>query len=345
MKKFICKSVFASLPILLLLISVNYFGDAAKLFDTKYERRMVEIINSGHNVTNISNYNDRLFLEELVLTKQEVPEIIVIGSSRTKFISSEYFPKKKLLNNSVNGASIQDLIAIYQMYKENNLLPEKIILGIDPWTFNENNGQTRWESLEPYYNRFQTNGSKNGFEYSSFKKYIELLSMSYFQSSFKNLPKTLAGQSDPIATDEKYNETNTKLIDGSLTYEKKRRKASQEEINSIIQKYLVDKVYSIEGFEKISEKHWKEFQTLISELEKNNIQVEIFLCPYAPIVYEEVMKNYPMVLVAENMIRDFTTNNKIKLYGSFNPMAFGLNETHFYDGMHCKESGIAILLQ
>ena len=58
MKIFLKKILIISLTILTLLVAVNYFGDAAKIFDTEYEKKMVEIILSGDYVTNITNYDE-----------------------------------------------------------------------------------------------------------------------------------------------------------------------------------------------------------------------------------------------------------------------------------------------
>ena len=154
MKKFIYKITLITLPILILLLVVNYFGDAARLFDNDYEKQMANIVASGKYVTNIDNYDERLFQKELIFNKNIQPNIVVIGSSTTMLINSDLFPDTLLFNNSVSGASIEDIVGIYQLYKTNNKLPRKIIIGIDPWMFNENNGQERWQSISTYYYNF-----------------------------------------------------------------------------------------------------------------------------------------------------------------------------------------------
>jgi hypothetical protein len=39
MKKFINKTAIIALPVLVILLLVNYFGDAARLFDKYYEKK------------------------------------------------------------------------------------------------------------------------------------------------------------------------------------------------------------------------------------------------------------------------------------------------------------------
>lgn len=343
MKHFIKKTIFVSFPILTLLVCVNYFGDAAKIFDSEYEKEMAEIISKGNFVTNISNYDERLFQKECIERIDILPEIIVIGSSRTMLINETYFPNHSLYNNSVSGASLEDLIALYQIYKDQKLSPKKIIIGIDPWIFNENNGRSRWKSIQYFYNKFH---KKNISELPSncIHKYDELFSFSYFQSSIKVLPKVILGTSKPIATLKKYNTTATKLTDGSLVYGNTFRNATQAEINSKINKYILGDIYSIENFDNISKKKWIEFQGFINHLQKEKIIIELFLCPYAPIVFDKVSKSYTKVEETQNRIVEYARNNGLKIYGSFSPYDLGIDETYFYDGMHCKEIGIEKIL-
>jgi len=342
MKKFISKTILFASPILIFLITVNYFGDAARLFDNDYEIKMADIISNNKYVTNIVNFDERLLQKELISNKSILPDIVVIGSSRSMLINSDYFPDVSFFNNSVSGASIEDIASIYQLYKDYHKLPKKIIIGIDPWTFNDNNGQKRWQSISYYFYRFQNIINRDNFK--TFK-YKELFSLSYFQSSIKFLPRLIHQNIDPQPTTVKYNITATRLTDGSLVYEKSYREVSENGIKNRIKSYLTDKIYSIENFNTISSKIWIVFDKLIDDMRENNIEIELFLAPYAPLVYRKIEAKYPMVLKTEEVIRDFAKINKIKLYGSFNPFKLGMDESYFYDGMHCKETGINIIMK
>jgi hypothetical protein len=132
---------------LLLIVFTNYFGDAANIFNRDHEKEIARIVGEGNNV-NISNYEERLFQEELITNLDFSPDIVIIGSSRIMQLNKDIFPGSRIINNSVCGASLEDLIAIYQIYKENNKLPEQIFIGIDPWTFQKDVKRTRWKSIE-----------------------------------------------------------------------------------------------------------------------------------------------------------------------------------------------------
>jgi len=343
MGRFLCKALLLLLPLLLMVVSINYFGDPARLFDSDYEKQVSEILLNDNFVTNIANFDERIFQKECINGMAKVPEVVVLGSSRTMLINSTYFPEQSFFNNSVVGASIEDFIALFQVYKERNLLPQKIILGIDPWLLNENNGQARWKSLEYFYNNYH-NKSNSKLVSPDTYKYNQLISFSYFQASVKALRETKTDYSVPVSTHEKYNETNTKLTDGSLVYGAEYRNASQFAINSKMRAYMQGDIYSIEHFETISNDIWLEFQAFVADLKKQNISVEFFLCPYPPLIFDKISGKYPNVMKTEYLIKNLATNDGIPIYGSFDPYILGFDETYFYDGMHCKEKGIERIL-
>ena len=78
-------------------------------------------------------------------------------------------------------------------------------------------------------------------------------------------------------------------------------------------------------------------------MNKKNIKLEFFLAPYPPMIYDEFEKRYPRVLEVERRILDYAEYKNINVIGSFNPVFYNFNQSHFYDGMHCKENAIKII--
>lgn len=344
MLKFIYKISIFSLLILTFLISVNYWGDSAKIFHPDYENKIAKIIFSNQNATNISNYDERILQKELINKLESSPDVLVLGSSRTMLINSTYFNDEKVINNSVSGASIEDLIAIFQIYNTKKILPKKIILGVDPWIFNKNNGQIRWHSLSKEYYSFKNKKSENQESILN-NKFKQLFSLSYFQASFRNLPNVIVGKSDPIATGKIYNQSNTILMDASLSYAKKYREVSHEQVNIKARNYITGNIYSIEKFNKISPLIFKEFEHLCMAILDNNIELSFFLAPYHPIVYEKIKQDYQIVLETENKLREFAKETNIECLGSFSPITAGIDSQGFYDGMHSKENTIKKIMK
>jgi hypothetical protein len=343
MNKFIYKTSTASLLILIFLVSVNYWGDAARIFHPDYEKKIADIIFSNKNATNIANYDDRILQKELTDKLVSSPDILVIGSSRTMLINSTYFKDKKVINNSVNSASIPDLIAIFQLYKIKNILPKKIILGVDPWMFNIHSTSTKWQSLrEEYYNFTSENKEKR--EIITHNSAEQLFSLSYFQASLKNLPNVINGNSDPIPTDQIYNESNTKLMDGSLSYGKKYRESSNKQINLSVRAYISPEIPRIHNFNDISSQRIQEFKQLCNAIINDNIDLSFFLSPFHPIAFEKIKQDYKTVLEVESKLSEFAKEKNIEFLGSYNPTKIGIDNNGFYDANHSKESTIEKIL-
>jgi hypothetical protein len=346
MRKFILKIILVLAPILLFVVSVNYFGDAANLFSIGYEKKVADEILKGNNITNIYNYDQRLLEKHLINNSTLCPDVLVIGSSRVMLINSSYFKKQTFLNAGVIGASIEDLLAIYQLFEQKKCLPKKIILGLDPWTLNIYNGQTRWTTLnQEYFNLYNrlTNKNKVTKDEHIKSKYSQLVSPSYFISSFK---KILLASSKPIATKTKINKTFTKLVDGSITYDLERRSATPDEIEKRAIDFISADIYSIENFDKLSTEIRFLLKKFIEHLRSNHIEISFFLAPYHPKVYSFIAKSvkYSKVIESEKYFRDLGLNYEIKVIGSFNPNRLNMDGSFFYDGMHCNEKGIEKIL-
>ena len=119
MKTFAIKILSIGLLILSLLITVNLIVDPAKLFNRNHYNKIINILDNNNTyLTNIMNFDERLLNKMFVEKLNKRYDILVMGSSRTKLIRDEYFSNSELFNTSVSGASLEDLIAIYQLYKK-----------------------------------------------------------------------------------------------------------------------------------------------------------------------------------------------------------------------------------
>lgn len=346
MKKFLIKLFLVLLPIFLIVISVNYFGDAAKLFSTDYEKNLSDEIIKGNNITNVTNYDERLLQKFLIHNSTFCPDVLVLGSSRVMLINSTYFKGQTFFNNGVSGASIEDLLSIYQMYDGKKCQPKKIILGLDPWTLNINNNQTRWTTLTPeYYLLYNKLTNRNVIPQNEFinLKFLQLISPSYFKNSFKSM---FLDSDKPIITTSKINNTFTKCADGSISYDLKYRSATLNEIEKKAISFISGDIYSIEKFDKLSPEIIFLLENFIKHLKTKHIEISFFLAPYHPKVYSFIAKSkkYRQVIDSENYFRNLGKKYGIPVVGSYNPDKLNMSNSYFYDGMHCNENGIKVIL-
>ena len=187
-----------------MLVSVNFFVDPANLFHHRtiqegqsYEEHVAHQIISGYHVTNVETMDERLFQKHVIslLPSRTPPDVVILGSSRCQMIGDNIFPGKTVMNNGVTGATIEDLLAIVNMYDSLELPMNEIFIELSPWYLNDNNGQTRWKSISPDYtafvNKLQLNEHQKLEQPGNVSwidpKVLELFSFEYFQQSVKHL--------------------------------------------------------------------------------------------------------------------------------------------------------------
>lgn len=348
------KKILLLLPIPAVVFTTTWIVDPANIKDAgSYEAGVASILLSGKNVANLVNYNERILQQKFVSGLSKAPDVLVIGSSRSMPINSSFFPDRYLLNSSVSGASIEDYLGVFDLYRKRGLKPKLIIIGPDPWVLNRNNGQDSWKDLNAEYYEMR---SILGFSFDSAasdkkdflnqmikcKKYKEFLSPSYFNQSFIELVQGRTGKKY-WATDKFLAEEPIKIADGSYVYGKMFRDKTVADINSAAKTYAMAKpMYSMNRFNELDQPTIRLLDGFIEHLKNNDIKVLIFLAPFHPIVYRAIRSNtaYAMVAESEKMYRFLANKHKINIVGSYDPKASNLEESDFYDGMHPKNQAV-----
>ena len=329
MKKIIYKLIFL-VPLLVLLVVVNLLCDPLHIFNYSYERKLSESLLEGESVE-VYNYDERILQKYLISMEKNAKDTIVLGSSRAMQISSETLNYDELLNNCVSGATLEDYVAIYSMYKEKGELPKNIIIGVDPWIFNKNNSETRWKSISKYYYRLVDDidsvSINKTFDY---QKYKQLFSLSYFQDSVNIL----------FSKDEKEVEGNIKRPDGSLSYNSNYANVNVNVINQRAKDYINGAdLNGLINYTEIDPEYEIIFTELINMMIRDGINIIFFFPPYHPLVYQFIYNEdgYDIVIDVENYLRDLAKANNIETIGSYNPDIAAntpIPEMGFYDGFH-----------
>ena len=336
---------------LLIIAAFNYQIDPAGLFrSSRYENGIAQILANNQNVANLSNYDERLLQKYIVANTKESRDVLVLGSSRTMQIHKGLFPNKSFFNASVSGATIEDDIAIYKIYRDSGLIPRTMIIGLDPWLLNKNNEQTRWQSLSEEYHKasVQLGLSQNKSVFTdklNLRKYIQLISWPYLEASYKlrKERKNQANYSDYFVTSEKVLSVPVKLADGTLSYPDNIQNISPEDAKKEATKLTSSyPIYSIGNFNKLDEDSLVKFEKFMIDLQRQGIQVTLFLPPYHPAVYAKIVNDpqYKMVIEAQRFFVNYAQNRDIPLIGSYNPNECLLTDNDFYDGIHPKREAI-----
>jgi len=200
-----------SIGLILLIISLicifNYKVDSSGVFGhSNYLSKAARALTSGKMIAGLQNIDDRLFQDLIIKNLQVRNDVIAIGSSTTMHLRKGVVLKDRInfFNHSVNGASLEDYIAIVGAYESiHGYLPSTIILGVDSWVFNKNNGQGRWVGLKKYYDYELDKIYGKGLDSSSNSKFTinaikwkQLINFEYTVSNIKFFIRTLLKNDD-----------------------------------------------------------------------------------------------------------------------------------------------------
>ncbi len=345
------KRLLYLIPLPIVLVLVNYTVDPANLFNEQYESKIAEYLSEGYNVTDIMNFNERVLQKLFIEKMHKCPTTIGLGASRIMEVSREHLKEENFINNGVSGATLEDELAIYYLYEKKGCEIKKVILAVEPYYLNDNHQQIRWKALENEYGTFlnelnnknvpATSGGKNFY----WQKAKELVSFSYFKASLMYLKNETNKNYKP--TKNKINVGQTIMKDGSIYYDSLYRSASVEEVDSKAIKATTDNpIYSLGDFTQLSPHYQSVFSIFVEHLQKKNIEVEFLMSPYHPIMYEYLKKNkyYQIVFDAEKYYRDFAKEHNIRVVGSYDPSTYNFDHSWFFDGFHCNDKAMEIIL-
>jgi len=67
-------------------------------------------------VINLKSYDERIFNQLFIESQSKNQEVVVLGLSRLQLIDKSIIDCSKLINNSVTGAPIEDVMALFNIY-------------------------------------------------------------------------------------------------------------------------------------------------------------------------------------------------------------------------------------
>ena len=279
--------------------------------------------------------DERQFIKNRIIIEDYKTNALIIGSSRLMQVSNKFYDKK-LLNLSVSGASLEDQITITEMALE-KFNPKKIILGADPWLFNNFSGQNRWKSLSNEY--YQT--LKNIEDFENREPLINVNLKLENKNSFTILVNKVY---------EKINLRDLKLVPLNDTNQEKqiiRNDGSRIYSKKNISKKVIPKViyYSMEKYDFSKEK-FKLYEKFINYLtSKHKKEVILVLSPYHSKSYKLTLEKIPFYENIEKEFSRLAENQSIKIIGSYNIKKTGCEDHEFYNGDHPKGSCMKKIFQ
>jgi hypothetical protein len=352
--KLLIKKILILLPILFLIFFVNYFIDSVYIFShDNYEKRVAEILLEGKNAKYVSNYDDRLFQKYYIDGLTKAKDIVVIGSSRCMQISSDLFPNKTFFNSWVMACGLEDMIGIYEIYKEKNLLPSTLIIGLEAWMMNKNYrkyGNYQWRSISEYYYRsLETMNIKReisdyiNFNNSFWYKVRNLFNIGNFQNSISMYFNKMFNNDSSnnfrrvLSNEEIFSDFPNKISDGSYNFGKKYENMDSIEILNLAKDHAMESpIRGLGSFQGIGERNKLIFEGFLNLVRNDKVQIIFFIPPYHPYLFETIMnnENYKIIMDVQKYYLEIAKKYNLKVFGSFNPTECGLSNKDFYDGNH-----------
>ncbi len=274
------------------------------------------------------NMDDRQFALNRLAFDNNNPTALLMGSSRLMKVGRDIVGQEAL-NLSVSGASLEDIIAILGAATTRYSV-DSIYIGADPWLFNDDAGQDRWQTIADQY-RYRAGilkgetevgtqaSSSNDQTTGGIAARIQAL---YYATNLR----------DFVAPDGIPGNQNKRSIDGVIVYT---AGYMNQNIAQIKTKFDALLNYAMKNYTPSASRQTL-FETLIRSL--NRHKVSLVLTPYHPAIYNRMMAEKPIFSETEKDFRALANRLGISVLGSYDPARVGCVATEFYDGMHPDET-------
>lgn len=345
-KTWLNSSVISIVCLVGIIATFNYKIDSLCIYgNSNYLSDAVSALKENKMVAGLTNYDERIFQKLVILNLKNKNNTIVIGSSRSLKVRKDFVSESgPFFNHSVSGASLEDYIGIIGVYeKTHGYVPSTVILGIDPWIFNKNNGLFKWKSLEEYYafekNKIDNKMGKDAFITFNTTKWKQLINYDYTLSNISFFKSVIVNNEQPFYITASLDVNDSiKKSDGSTEEPFRERFIDENKIKQSAIAYTQGSVFSVNNYTQLN--NIQLFEDFVHYLQKKGTTVIFFLPPYNPITYDILAgdNRYKNIMESEKYLRKFANLNKIKIHGSFNPHSCGFTLKDFYDGMHGREN-------
>ena len=330
-------ALLAVFPVIVLL--TNLTVDPAHILTDRYSAAAADILLSGKNVTDLDNFDDRDFLIQYFEKRRTPLRVLTLGSSRSMQVTKELLDCEESFCAGVTGADLRDCISAYQLAKQQDLLPEKVVFCAEYWFLSSGNLDERANTDGYLAFCEQTGNTPLKTVTRQAVKRKTLLSLSYFQSSLQYL---FGGKHPELAaTDAPDGQFATRRTDGSYSYEAGYRQRPQEQVDADAQSSCVYNLLQV-NFTGVDDALLRQTGDFIAMMQQDGVEVVLQLAPFHPDYYSYMTgaEGYREILATEQLYRDLAARYGIVCCGGYDPAPFGMTNADFYDAQHPTAEGI-----
>lgn len=329
-------------PIYLIVVFLNYYVDPENFFSAvknfEAEKKTAQLLLEGHTeVIRLVAYSGdpRLVQKIYIKSLGEGKDVVVFGSSRSwQIVSRDICPGMRFFNNSIPGGRLEDFMAIYNIYREENKIPKVIIFELNHEHLCSGDGKLFSVNMQyPLKNEYQT--------------MLKLLGFNIGHDNFLNIVKYEALKT---LFSPRYLQLSLLFLLNKFFFYKKKSSSVVNELGAIsgvnelrlvrLRALDFEKSLKNRGKERFCSDQIAKFEAFVMFLLNDGVRVIFFLPPYHPEVYKSLDKLLygEAVFSAQAFFLDFAKKHKIELFGSCDSASCGLDEADFTDGYHLRET-------
>ncbi len=325
---------------LLIIGGTNYCFDPDYTLRRNYIRPFVDALLEGKMISGPVNVNSRTLKKEWISRLPELPDVVVLGSSRTLALSQEAIPGQRFFNASVTNCTFQDMYAFLNVFETKWAnLPPTIIICADQWLFGNAFDEKQWLVNRPDFERMARKAGVNPdlkiqSKWELDKEWLkELFSAKYLIRSLK-----ACGKTEPFEIVQSVRPDKMMFLpDGSRHLPIPVTNIPSTELSVKATDYF----YSSrdEHFTDLDKTQQHLFRQLIGYLENHGCKIIVFIPPYHPETYR-LLEQSPQtsgILQVEPYLRTFE-NDRLLVIGGTNPGPQDLTANDFYDAVHLKQN-------
>ena len=347
------------LPILLFMVWFNYKVDVSGLFQGELAPRQVaNLLLEGSTVSGYDQMDERQVLEVYVQNLTEAPDTLALGSSRVLQLSEDLVGGGSFFNAGISGAGPMDIMNIWYLFEREDKLPGTLILEVDPWLFNADPDINRNSDSELFAEFLEKSLGINADyeEPDTVALWKALVDPAYFQGNVTyylkqrqtgavltedgdDIPfKAVTGSIDAL-------DYAVKRADGSIQYPLNFRSWNYDQVMAEVLAQA-GTLNALHGFDQM-DPYWTDlFTRFIEHVQAKGVNVVFLMTPYHPFIVLHVYNNpegFTGFFEVEPWVREYAAMNGIPVYGSYHAGRVGIQESMFFDGLHCKPEALQLM--
>lgn len=335
------------LPFLLLplwLMFINYVADPANIFRNVSKDIATSIISGNRTFVASGNVEVRDVKYQLIMAMPDDTETVAVGPSLVMCVGKELVGTDSFYNLGVFRADFYDILAQFGVMDIYGKHPQRVIFCVDSFFFDDNmfENESGHIPLMPYadymlniLNGREADSPETDLISERKNKFEQLFSISYFQASIEYIKTNDSLLFERMGIADEATEMAYFMPDGSRVYAKKFREKDVDDVAKHAEKYNIVRLFS-KG-QHISDEATDTFEKLINYLRTQGTDVELYLCPLAPSLWNRLdLDEYPVLTEIESYANEIAEKYGLKITGSYNPHILGVTDDKFYDCRHFR---------